>query len=709
MRKNRLYRLYRFLVYFLTFLLIFENVFSGYIYLLGEVFGVKEAYGANVVCLQSNNTVYPPYYDSGSGYCVAYPIDSQGNCPTGYIYNPSLSKCVSFPTCDELGYVYDFTTRGCIQVSSVGGGSSGSYLDPNKDYCGVDLNNDGDLSQNEIFPCIQTPQGMLCSYGQAECSAQYSPPTCPSGGSYNPSTGKCEANSTPMPINDIKQVVQHVSESRGYNPSSSYPVSITEDGRNMIWEMGWCTKDLDQYYKYRGCHSNTWTVTIVRPEAIGYAGLDILGGNDRAPGAVAVGCPSGYSYNPGTGKCEANPICSQGTFQNGQCFTGYTCPLGNYQCHQVNDKWMCSPIECSKIGNATDDSPDFDPEGFIDDGQGDESGNCLGQIYIFNGFKMRCRKAGVKTGFQNCCDEANGKLYDSTGSYDTFMTIKNTITAIMFAKQIAEVGYYASKIASGAYYINKGQHVWIMSNTGVVKSFPTGTPAAEAILAVQQGMDTTTAINTATTTYVTQHVKVYGGDIALMVVNLAVGQLIDDPILQSVVNLAATVTLASGALKGLGISLALSNPALAIPMAVIQLGMAFFAGSCDSQDIITSTMDKSGRCHYVGDRCLKKWFGSCVQKAKVFCCFNSKLARIIHEQGRSQLSTFGLSGGWGSAKNPNCRGFTPEEFQALDFGKIDLSEYYADIQRNIRQNIESVVNQQMQETYQGLSSGVRGN
>ena len=28
---------------------------------------------------------------------------------------------------------------------------------------------------------------------------------------------------------------------------------------------------------------------------------------------------------------------------------------------------------------------------------------------------------------------------------------------------------------------------------------------------------------------------------------------------------------------------------------------------------------------------------------------------------------------WGSGESPQCRGFTPEEFQKLDFSKIDLT------------------------------------
>lgn len=66
-------------------------------------------------------------------------------------------------------------------------------------------------------------------------------------------------------------------------------------------------------------------------------------------------------------------------------------------------------------------------------------------------------------------------------------------------------------------------------------------------------------------------------------------------------------------------------------------------------------------------------------KKRTSCCFSSKLGRIFHEQGRPQLSAFGLDGGWGSARQPNCRGFTPEEFQSLDFSSIDLSEYEADL------------------------------
>jgi conjugal transfer mating pair stabilization protein TraN len=100
---------------------------------------------------------------------------------------------------------------------------------------------------------------------------------------------------------------------------------------------------------------------------------------------------------------------------------------------------------------------------------------------------------------------------------------------------------------------------------------------------------------------------------------------------------------------------------------------------CDSQDMEAGMLRGSGMCHEVGTYCSSKILGICVQKARSQCCFNSKLGRIIQEQGRPQLKSFNAIG-WGEVKSPNCRGFTPEEFQALDFSKMDLSEYYSEIE-----------------------------
>jgi len=109
--------------------------------------------------------------------------------------------------------------------------------------------------------------------------------------------------------------------------------------------------------------------------------------------------------------------------------------------------------------------------------------------------------------------------------------------------------------------------------------------------------------------------------------------------------------------------------------------------TCNENEKTLAQKREEGLCHYVGEYCAVKIdtpFGDvCLQKKKSFCCFNSKLARIIHEQARPQL---GIS--WGSPQSPNCRGFTIEEITKIDWTKIDFSEYIADIQINTNLSVE---------------------
>jgi conjugal transfer mating pair stabilization protein TraN len=84
----------------------------------------------------------------------------------------------------------------------------------------------------------------------------------------------------------------------------------------------------------------------------------------------------------------------------------------------------------------------------------------------------------------------------------------------------------------------------------------------------------------------------------------------------------------------------------------------------------------AGLCHELGDYCSSRdLFGSCITRTQAACCFNSRLSRIINEQGRPQLAR-----GWGSPQEPQCDGFTIEELQSLDWSVMDLSEFYQDIQ-----------------------------
>jgi conjugal transfer mating pair stabilization protein TraN len=97
--------------------------------------------------------------------------------------------------------------------------------------------------------------------------------------------------------------------------------------------------------------------------------------------------------------------------------------------------------------------------------------------------------------------------------------------------------------------------------------------------------------------------------------------------------------------------------------------------SCEQEDQLTAMKKSQNLCVSLGSYCSSKILKVCVEKKEGYCCFNSRLARIIQEQGRAQLGK-----SWGSAKSPECSGFTLAEFESLDFSQIDLTEFIREIQ-----------------------------
>lgn len=251
-----------------------------------------------------------------------------------------------------------------------------------------------------------------------------------------------------------------------------------------------------------------------------------------------------------------------------------TCPLdATRPCFDDgNGARVCSLAPCFSASAVTPEV--IEPPGALPDNSGPRSatGECLGQLQIFPGKGSRCRVAGAKTTWQNCCKSDDGAIKDSMGSISSMSLGIKTITTIVKAAQAATTG---------------------------------GVAAANQVLAAS--FDPTT---------------------------------------------------------------------LAINLAIYAITELLLKG-CDQRDVETALLNASHYCVFVGDYCAEKWpLVGCVQRAKSYCCYNSMLARIIQEQGRAQIPSIG---GFGTPESPNCRGFTPTEFQALDFSKMDLTEYYAEI------------------------------
>ncbi len=95
--------------------------------------------------------------------------------------------------------------------------------------------------------------------------------------------------------------------------------------------------------------------------------------------------------------------------------------------------------------------------------------------------------------------------------------------------------------------------------------------------------------------------------------------------------------------------------------------------SCSQDEMKLDIKDRMGFCHKVGTYCSSSFLGICKTKRTAFCCFESKLSRILQEQGRIQLGK-----PWGSPKKEQCQGFTIEEFASLDLSVMDFTEVYSD-------------------------------
>lgn len=258
-----------------------------------------------------------------------------------------------------------------------------------------------------------------------------------------------------------------------------------------------------------------------------------------------------------------------------------SCPIvGVDECRVGSDGISrCSDTLCVNTADMPIEEVARERVAFVNDGERDTAGACLGDVQVFAGRGMDCQRPGLLTLFKNCCKNRGTVLHDTSGG--TGIAALQPSVTVVFAG--AKAAYTA--LSGGA-------------------------------------------------------------------------------------------TVGAAASVGTSAVLAAAGPA-AIGAGVYLLFTELLGFGCDQQDMETAMLEGSGMCHYVGTYCVAKLpFIGCIQKARTFCCFNSKLGRIIHQQGRRQLKSFG---GWGEPKTPACQGFTPAEFQALNFSEIDLSEYYDEL------------------------------
>jgi len=89
-----------------------------------------------------------------------------------------------------------------------------------------------------------------------------------------------------------------------------------------------------------------------------------------------------------------------------------------------------------------------------------------------------------------------------------------------------------------------------------------------------------------------------------------------------------------------------------------------FSGICSRGERELKKKRQAYLCREVGSFCSKRIRipRICLERRRSFCCFNSSFARILQECGRPQIGK-----SWGDPRNPNCSGYSIDEFSNVDF------------------------------------------
>ncbi|MDR3176934.1 MAG: conjugal transfer protein TraN [Desulfovibrio sp.] len=289
--------------------------------------------------------------------------------------------------------------------------------------------------------------------------------------------------------------------------------------------------------------------------------------------------------------------------------------------------------------------------------------SCLDQIFFFPGEKMECRKSGLMTMGNSCCknkDEAT----ESCG----------------FENLAGELGL--DDIALTA--LSVGNTINNLSGlTGASLSEMAAKAIAESVVETWIKEGTVEGVAASLT-------KLFGGEFA----EAALGGLEEllfeqgaEFVMQELAKEAAVTggakVVTTAAISAVASAIASMINIIGIIYAIYQVyNLMSQLAECTPGELMLACRRAKHVCHKVGSRCKIKVFGACLQDMEVYCCFNTQLAKVIHEQGRPQIGM-----GWGSGKKPLCRGFYADEFVSLDFGRMDFSEYANELTRQMSNNI----------------------
>lgn len=101
--------------------------------------------------------------------------------------------------------------------------------------------------------------------------------------------------------------------------------------------------------------------------------------------------------------------------------------------------------------------------------------------------------------------------------------------------------------------------------------------------------------------------------------------------------------------------------------------------NCNEEERELAKAKDGGRAIYVGEYCHNKMLDVCTSYHKIYCVFDSKIARIVQNEGRKNQLGIGFGEVGSDESYPNCRGLTEKEISQLNFDAMDFSKLYSEI------------------------------
>jgi len=409
------------------------------------------------------------------------------------------------------------------------------------------------------------------------------------------------------------------------------------------------------------------------------------------PPATVI-CPTGSGYNPPPiDKCDSIPFCATGVYDNvtNKCFNAtYTCPIGDFPCKQIDPTTQtvpvkyCSPNACQSDTSGWGSTNDT-LSGTTDknnDGEVSASGSCLGQIYLYNGKDMRCRLKDFNGATAAWSKLVASIILSCTGLGAALAGAMLGAQAVQAATMMAQI-IMAITNAAAAIVVNTG----IEMATGTFNS--KGALIGAGVSVVAAGMGAYFAPAASGGNFVTTA----SGDVMQTFADGSLGPILATGVSDALVSpMTALGNSASAMMNTPAFQTFLqgvSDVATTFAPTISQSMLGSFkvtkccfpqnplSASCTPDEIKEAGLAGNGKCHIVGAYCASTALGICMIQKETSCCYSSLLARVFQEQGRPLIPAFGEDGGWGTPRTPNCRGFTPEEFQQLNYSAMDMTEY----------------------------------